>query len=157
MLVGRHDHTATRTRLDIDMRVDAALADEAQRAKAFEQRRADLRALADQHQHLRIPEALCERVDILRVVVPDRYVVPVELAKARERAQRIEIIIQDRNLHSGLDVVTRYRCTTSPSSATSVENAAVGPNDPGGPDIIHVGPVGSFELRRWGDQPWSYP
>ena len=99
MLIGRYDDPATRTRVDVDMRVDAALTDEPKRVEAYEQRLTDLRTLANQHEHLCVLEARGERIDILRVVVPDRHLVSVEFAKARERSKRVEIVIENRNLH----------------------------------------------------------
>ena len=51
-----------RAGVDVDMRVDAALADQAQLGQALEQRRADLGALADQHQHFGVAQPLGERV-----------------------------------------------------------------------------------------------
>src|SRR6516165_951474 len=65
--------------LDIDMRIDAALADEAQLRQPYNQRRADRGALADQHQRLDVGKPRRERVGVLDVVVPDRDVVPGEL------------------------------------------------------------------------------
>ncbi len=56
MLIGRYDDPTPRTRVDVDMRIDAALADEAQRGEAFEQRLADVRTLANQQWDL--PSAL---------------------------------------------------------------------------------------------------
>jgi len=44
-------------------------------------------------------ETLCECVDILDVIVPDRHLVSVELAKAPEGTKCIEIVIENRNLH----------------------------------------------------------
>ena len=95
MLIGGYDDPAARARLDVDMRVDAALTDKPQGVEAFEQRRTDLRALANQHEHLCVLEARGERVDILRVIVPDRHVLPVQLAKAWERAQCVEIVVEN--------------------------------------------------------------
>jgi hypothetical protein len=48
------------------MRVDAALTDQPQRVKAFEQRLADLRTLANQYEHLRVFQAYGQRVEVLR-------------------------------------------------------------------------------------------
>src|SRR6266513_3676180 len=99
MLIGRYDDAATGTRVDVDVRVDTALADEPKCVEAFEQRPADLRTLANQHKHLRVPEARGELVDILCVVVPNPYFVPVELVKAWERTKGVEIVVENRNLH----------------------------------------------------------
>ena len=54
------DDAEPRARLDVDVRVDAALADQAQAGQPLEQRRADLRALADQHERLEAPQPLGE-------------------------------------------------------------------------------------------------
>ena len=99
MLIRRYDHAATCTRVDVDMRVDAALADEPQRVEAIEQGLTDVRTLANQHERLRVFEAPGQRIDVLRVIVPDRDLVAVQLAKARESTKGVEVVIQNRNLH----------------------------------------------------------
>jgi hypothetical protein len=38
-------------------------------------------------------------VDIVRVVVPDSDCVPGQLVKARQSAQRIEVVIEDSDVH----------------------------------------------------------
>ena len=82
VLARRHDHAEPRAGVDVDVRIDAALADQPQLGQPLEQRRADLRALADQHQRLGVVQALGQRVDVLDVVVPDRDVVARELARS---------------------------------------------------------------------------
>ena len=82
MLARRHDDAEPRAGVDIDMRIDAALADQPQLRQPLQQRRADLRALADQHQRLGVAQPLRQRVDVLDVIVPDRDVVAGELAEA---------------------------------------------------------------------------
>src|SRR5688572_4361912 len=99
MLIGRYDDPATRTRLDVDMRVNAALTDEPQGVEPFEQRLTDLRALANQHENLSVLEARGESVDILDVIVPDRHLVSVQFAKAAEGTKGVEIVIENRNPH----------------------------------------------------------
>ena len=84
------------------MRKDAALADQLQLRQPLQQRRADLRALADQHQRLGVAQPLGELVDVLDVIVPDRDVMAGELAEAIQRPQRVEIIVEDGDLHDTL-------------------------------------------------------
>jgi hypothetical protein len=100
VLARRHDDAETRTGLDVDVRIDAALADEFELGQPFEQRRSNGRALADEHQAFGVLEPRRERVGILHVVVPDRNLVSLELLEAGKRAQRVEIIVQNRNLHA---------------------------------------------------------
>ena len=57
-----------RARLDVDVRVDAALADQAQVGQALEQRRADLGALADQDERVEALQPLGEAIGVLDVV-----------------------------------------------------------------------------------------
>ena len=52
MLVRRQDDAESRAGIDVDVRIDAALADELEPGQALEQGCADLGALADQHQRL---------------------------------------------------------------------------------------------------------
>src|SRR5579862_6941857 len=81
------------------MRIDAALADEAQPGQPLEERRADLRALPDQHQSFGRGEALRERVGILDVVVPDDDLMRSELAEALQGAHGVKVIVENRDLH----------------------------------------------------------
>ena len=75
MLARRDDDAEPCAGLDIDVGIDAALADQPQAGEALEQRRADPRALADQQQRLTIAQPLGERVGVLHDVVPDRPLV----------------------------------------------------------------------------------
>ena len=99
MLIGRYDDSAARAGIDVDVRVNAALADKPQCIEPFEQRLPNLRAFSDQNEDLGAIETLGKRVDILRMIGPDRDLVSVQLAKARKRAKRVEIIIENRDLH----------------------------------------------------------
>jgi hypothetical protein len=102
MLARRHHHPQPRAGVDVDMRIDAALADQPQLRQSLQQRRADLRALAKQHQSLGVAQPVGQHIDILHVVVPDRHLVPGELAEARQAAQRIEPVVEDRDFHAVL-------------------------------------------------------
>src|SRR5207247_1962092 len=77
----------------------AALADQPKRGQAFEQRRTDLGSLPEQHHHLEGPEALGQRLELLNVVVEDGHVVRRQLLEARQRPQRVEVVVEDRDLH----------------------------------------------------------
>src|SRR3954453_9166077 len=99
------------------MRIDAALADQLQLRQPLQQWRADLRALADQHQRLGILEPRREGVDVLDVVVMDGDGVAVELAEAIERAQRVEIVVEDGDVH-GAFLHTLYLILRSRAAAS---------------------------------------
>src|SRR5262245_56575239 len=90
------------------MRIHAALADKLELRQALKQRLTDLRTLANQYEHLRVLEACGERVNILRVVIPDRYLMSVQLAVAREGTKRVKIIVENRNLHTFIRVHPRH-------------------------------------------------
>ena len=117
------DETMTpqpRAGVDVDVRIDAALADEPQLRQALEQRRADLGALADQHQRLGVPQPLGQRVDVLDVIVPDRDVVAGQLREAGQRAQRVEVVVEDGDLHrTGSEHAVVVRHFSGISCATS--------------------------------------
>src|SRR5438876_9211258 len=81
------------------MGIDAALADQSQLWQSVEQWRADLRALADQDERLGGAQPTGERVHVLNVVVPDRDLVPAQLLEAAQRADRIEVVVEDGDLH----------------------------------------------------------
>jgi hypothetical protein len=97
----RDDHPELRAGVDIYVWVDAALADEPELRQSAEERRADLGALANEHEHFRVAQSLGERVDVLDVIVPDIDVVPRQLREAVERAQRVVIVVENRDLHRG--------------------------------------------------------
>jgi hypothetical protein len=94
------DDAVLRAGFDVDVRIDAALADELQVLQPLEERRADLGALADEHQRLGVLQPLGELVRVLEVVVPDLYVVLRKLRKDAQRADRVVVIVEDRDLHA---------------------------------------------------------
>src|SRR5688572_32524941 len=88
-----------RAGIEIDMRVDARLADELQPGQPLDEGRADRGALPDQYQRFGVLQPLRERVDVLGVVVPDRDVVAGELGKALQRAHGILVVVEYRYFH----------------------------------------------------------
>jgi hypothetical protein len=96
-----------------------------------------LRSLPDQDQRFGIAQSLSEGVDVLDVIVPDRDVVPGQLAEAIEGAQRVEIIVKDGNLHDALPASSRldlFPCAYfTPSSSTSNISVAFGGITPPAP------------------------
>jgi len=50
----------------------------------------------------RFAQAFSQRVDARLVTVPDRDRVTVQLAKAPQRAERVEVIVEDRDVHGAL-------------------------------------------------------
>ena len=92
------DNAEARAGVDIDVGIDTALADEAQCSQAFEQWGADGRSLADEHNRFVPGEALREDVDVVGVIVPDRDLMAGQLVEARQRAHRVEPVIEDGDL-----------------------------------------------------------
>src|ERR1022692_4672732 len=86
-------------RVDVDVRVDAALADEPEVGKPSEQLVADLGPLADQHDGIRVGQPLGQNVGVLDVVRPNGHVVAIELGKGVEGADGVEVVVEDRHLH----------------------------------------------------------
>ena len=113
MLERRHDDAEPRAGLDVDVRIDAALADQAEIRQAFEQRRADLRALAEQHQRLGGLQPGGEAIDVLLMVVPHRHLVAAELREAGQGAQRVEIVVEDGDFHALCSRKARPRAVIS--------------------------------------------
>jgi hypothetical protein len=81
MLARRNDNAELCACIDIDVRIDAPLADEFKLIKLMEQRRPDLGSLAYQHQHVRIPQTSGERVDSLNVIRRDLDLMARQLLK----------------------------------------------------------------------------
>ena len=80
--VGGDDYALLRAGVDIDVRVDAALADQLELWQSLEEGGGDFGAFADQHQGFGVGEALGEDVNVVGVVCPDLYLVAGELAEA---------------------------------------------------------------------------
>jgi hypothetical protein len=68
------------------VRIDAALAYQSQPREAFQQRRGNRRSFANQDQRFSLVKSIGEEIEIINLIVPDRDVVAIELAKALERA-----------------------------------------------------------------------
>lgn len=98
--VRRHDDPEARAGVDVDMGVDAPLTDQSKLGQPLEQRRADRRPLPDQHERLAVTQPLGQHVDILDVIVPHRDLVLREPLEARQPAQRIEPVVEDRDVHA---------------------------------------------------------
>ena len=99
MLARGHDHAAPGAGIDVDVREHAALTDELELVQAIEQRRANLRALAYQHQRLGVLQPLGERVDVLHMIIPDLDVVACQLGEAGKRTQGVVIVVEYRDFH----------------------------------------------------------
>ena len=81
------------------VREHAALADEPQCRQSLEQSRADLGALADQHEGFGVAQPIGQHVVVLHVIGPNGHVVTGKLLEAREGAQGVPAVVEDRDLH----------------------------------------------------------
>src|SRR5262249_4086925 len=116
--VRRYDDAKARAGVDVDMRPNATLADQQQPRQALKQWSADLGALAYEHERLRVVEALGKRIGGLNVIVPDRDLVSGELGEARQRAQRVVVVVENRHLHFAAALSTHnLRTITSAHAA----------------------------------------
>src|SRR5580700_5463863 len=110
------------------MGLHTALADQPQIGQALEQWRFDPGALAYQNQRLSILQTLGQSVHILDVIVPDGHVMACQFAEALKSAQRIVIVIQDRDFHEvdcrSLTVTARYAAAPRGSARRSPPGAA---------------------------------
>src|SRR5262249_20005850 len=104
-LVRAQQHAEPRARVDVDVRKHAALADEPQLRQPLEERRADLGALADQDQGLRVLETLRERLGVLHVVVPHLDLVAGKLLERLEGAQGVVVVVEDVDFHAAHSLV----------------------------------------------------
>ena len=79
MLARRHDNPAVGAGFNVNVRIDAALADQPEPNQPFKQDGAYIRALAYEHQAFSILQAPCHGLGFLQVVVPDRNLMVLEL------------------------------------------------------------------------------
>ena len=99
MLIGRDYDAVLGTGIDIDMRIDAALADQLQFGQAFDQGAADCGPLAEEDEGFGFAQPLCKGGRVMQMVGVDRNIMAVQLGKAGEAAQRIVPIVQNSNAH----------------------------------------------------------
>jgi hypothetical protein len=115
--------------LDVDVGVDAALADQAQVRQALEQFRVDPSAFADKHQRFGVAQPGGQFVDVLGVVGPHLHPVPVESAEASQGAQGVEPVVEDRHVHGRAPVLVRsdpaWSEASSPKSRSSVHSPLI--------------------------------
>src|SRR6185369_14364760 len=100
MKVRGDDNPQSGTRVDVDVWKNRALADQAQPGQSFEKWRADVSALANENERLRILEPIGEPIGVLDVVGEDLDVMAVQFRERRQRPQRVEVVIENRDLHA---------------------------------------------------------
>ncbi len=123
MLARRHHHAQPGAVGDIDVGIDAALADELELRQPVEQRRTDLGALADQHQRFGVAQPLRQDFIVLHMVGPDRDVVAGELAEGGKRAHGVVIVVEDGDFHGKPRRTIRYDqggaiCSATPQTSS---------------------------------------
>jgi hypothetical protein len=99
MLARRHHDAEPGAGGDVDVRIDAALADQPELGQPRQQRLADLGALPDQHQCFGLPQPRREHVVVLDMIGPHRDLMAGELAEAGERSYGIMVVIEYCDLH----------------------------------------------------------
>ena len=91
---------ASRAGGDVDVRVDAALADQAQPRQPLEQRGVDARPFPDEHERLEVPPAARPAAStVLQMIGEHRDLVAGELIEAGQRPDRVQIVVEDGDLH----------------------------------------------------------
>ncbi len=86
--------------VDVDVGVHAALADQAQIRQPLQQRSSDRGAFTNEYQRFAVAQTVGELVDILHVIGEDRYLMAVQLLEALQRAQRVEVVVEDCDPHA---------------------------------------------------------
>ncbi len=99
MLIARHHDAVAGASCNVDMRVDAALADQAQARQSIEHLRLNPRSLTDQHQGLGLLQARNQAFAVLFMIIPDLHLMRIHQAKTGQRADGIEIIVKDGDSH----------------------------------------------------------
>mgnify|MGYP001193982457 CR=1 FL=1 len=84
------------------MRIDTALTDQLEVWEAFQKWCADFRPFADQDQCFRILQPIGKRFRFLKMIIPYRDIISVELLEAIERSQCVEVIVEYRDLQENL-------------------------------------------------------
>jgi len=100
MLAGGQNDAVFGTCVDVDVRVNASLADEFQPRKALYQRPSYFGPFSNEDERFCVAQPRCEFVNIRPVIGPDPHVMVFELRKTRKMTKRIKIVVQYADLHS---------------------------------------------------------
>ena len=87
----------------------AGLRDQLQLGQLLEQRAREVRALADQHQHVGVAQPHRELADALDGVGEDLGVVGLQLRGALELAHRVLVVVEDDDVHGSCGAYTLLR------------------------------------------------
>src|SRR6516225_7812824 len=99
MLAGGNDDAEARTCVDVDVRIDASLADEFQPGQTFQQGGTDGSPFADQYQNVALAQPISQNVGCVHMIVPNLDLVGGEPREARQGAQGIEVVVEDADFH----------------------------------------------------------
>jgi hypothetical protein len=95
MEVGRNHDAEPRTGRHVDMRIDAALADQPKPGEPLQEWRPDIGPLSEKHERFRVVEPPRQGISILDMVIPNADLVAVEFLEAFQAPERVVVIIQD--------------------------------------------------------------
>ena len=123
--IGGHDDSVSGAGINVDVGIDAALADQPQGREPLDQRGTDGRALADQDERVERREPLRQRVDRLDVIGEHGHVMCRECGEARQRAERVEVVVEDRDVH-GAEVGRPGEVNPRMSWAVSIGTSSCG-------------------------------
>ena len=98
------------------MWIDAPLADKAQVWKPLNQRGPDLGPLADQDECFCVLQSVGEQIVGLHVIGPDGHVMSVQFLETRQRPERIEIVVEDGDIHEEHPARNHFTCLTRSAS-----------------------------------------
>ena len=104
MEIGGDDDPEPGAGVDVDVGVDAVLADESEGGELLEKVGANLGAFADEDEGLGVAEADSQGIHLLEMVVPDHDLVTGQLLEAGQGAEGVEVVVQDGDLHGGAPV-----------------------------------------------------
>jgi hypothetical protein len=103
-----HGDAQPRAGLEVDVRAHlAGLGDELQPRQLFEQRARELRALADQHQHVGVSQPHRQLPDALDRVGEDLGVVRFQPGSAAQLAHRVLVVVEDDDVHGSVRILPR--------------------------------------------------
>ncbi len=75
------------------------MTDESEIGQPIQQRRSDLRALPYQYQRFGFSKSIRKHIHILGMILPDLYLIAIQLLETWWRVKRTVVVVQDRNLH----------------------------------------------------------
>lgn len=88
-----------RAGFQIDVRIDASLADQLEIRQLFDKFAVNFGTFPDENENFGISQSLRKPVVVLEVIIPDRHLMGLQLGETVEFSNGVEVVIENSDIH----------------------------------------------------------